>query len=97
MSTRTPSAPPWPKPEGISEGQLIKRLCEMLNRVWEAHDPHAHQANDCFCPSRNRLLDFRHSGQSLAWVERVVDEALAARKASHADTAHVKEDRHECG
>lgn len=79
MSEALPAIPSWPSASSVSQADTIERLCNLLGSVWNAFDPDAHEANDCFCGEREPVLRFQSSGQALRWVELVVEQALASR------------------
>lgn len=74
---------PWPEPQpSLSRPEVLTRLCKILSRIYLAHDAGFHEANDCFC-DRGTLgslvgisTSFRHSGQSIEWLEKLVDREL---------------------
>jgi hypothetical protein len=81
---------PWP-PSGsgsITRAGMVARVCQLLHRVWEAHDPDASEPNDCFCHDNG--MRFQHSGQSLKWLEALVDQALKAIPGSDSSRAGEK-------
>jgi hypothetical protein len=63
----------------MTEQDIIRRLCSLLNEVHEAFD--AEHATDCFCSERERFMsNFMHDGVCLEFVERAVREAINANK-----------------
>lgn len=66
---------------GPTKEETVETLCKLLGDVHDSTGPGAWDAPcDCFCRHASPLIAadrFRSSGTSLAFVERVVREALA--------------------
>lgn len=65
-----------------SAGKLavIRRLCELQERVYPCIDPRYKKAADCFCDLRDDHENFRDAGHAIDFIERSTKRALAIRK-----------------
>lgn len=81
----TPS-PPWPPASSVTKAETTRRLCKLLDSVWQHFDPKAHEPNDCFCGiDASADLRFRSSGRALQWIEQVVERAIKASETGSTD------------
>lgn len=88
---RERATPPWPETNYTrDEANVVSRICILLSKVWEHFDPHAHDSNDCFCKDRRmHPASFRHSQQSIAWLEKLVERELALESSGGGEKGFV--------